>query len=331
MKIFNHIIKQARSNPKSVVLAEGDDIRVIEAAVRASDDRIASCVLIGSHESIEQQATEAGLKLDNIRIENPRSSERLPAYAQTLFELREKKGMTRELAQQLAQDPLHFADLMLSLGEVDGSIAGARYTTGDRVRSALQIIGAAPGFNTVSSFMLMIFESEHHNPKQAMIFSECALVIDPTADQLAEIALASAHSARQFIDGEPRVAMLSFSTNGSAEHPFVDKVRKATELVRLQQPDLTIDGEIQLDAAVVPSVAARKIPDSKTRGNANVLIFPDLNAANIGYKIAQRFGGATAIGPIMQGLKKPANDLSRGCSTEDVYYLIALTSIQAQD
>jgi len=331
MKKFNHIINQARSNPRTVVLAEGDDIRVIEAAVRASGDGIAACILVGSRESIERQAADAGLELNDIRIEDPKTSEGLPEYAQKLFELREKKGMTQELAQQLAQDPLHFADLMLCAGDADGSIAGARYTTGDRVRSALQIIGAAPGFDTVSSFMLMIFESEHHKPKQAMIFSECALVIDPSAEQLAEIAIASAHSAHQFINAEPRVAMLSFSTNGSAEHPFIDKVRQATELVRAQQPDLIIDGEIQLDAAIVPSVAARKFPDSKTRGNANVLIFPDLNAANIGYKIAQRFGGATAIGPIMQGLNKPANDLSRGCSADDVYHLIALTSVQAQD
>lgn len=330
MKIFYHIIKQARGNPKSVVLAEGDDIRVIEAAVRANNDGIASCVLVGSRQSIEQQAADAGLNLSGIAIEDPQKSERLPAYAQLLFELREKKGMTEELAQQLAKDPLHFADLMLRAGDTDGSIAGARYTTGDRVRSALQIVGAAPGFKTVSSFMLMIFEAEYHHPKQAMIFSECALVIDPSAEQLAEITIASTHSARQFIDGEPRVAMLSFSTNGSAEHPFVDKVREATELVRAQQPDLAIDGEIQLDAAIVPSVAATKFPGSKTGGNANVLIFPDLNAANIGYKIAQRLGGATAIGPIMQGLNKPANDLSRGCSAEDVYYLIALTSVQAQ-
>ncbi|MCZ6486839.1 MAG: phosphate acetyltransferase [Gammaproteobacteria bacterium] len=330
MKIFNHIINQARNDPKTIVLAEGDDIRVIEAAVRATEDAIASCVLVGSRESIEQQAADAGLKLDHIRIEDPETSEQLPDYAHRLFELRKKKGLTKELAWQLVQDPLHFADLMLAAGEADGSIAGARYTTGDRVRSALRIIGAAPGFNTVSSFMLMIFESEHHNPKQAMIFSECALVIDPSAEQLAEIAIASTASARQFIDAEPRVAMLSFSTNGSAEHPFVDKVREATDLVRAQQPDLAIDGEIQLDAALVASVAERKMSDSRTRGNANVLIFPDLNAANIGYKIAQRLGGATAIGPIMQGLNKPANDLSRGCSADDVYNLIALTSVQAQ-
>ena len=330
MIIIDHIIRQARINPRAVVLAEGDDIRIIEAAVRATDEGIATCVLVGSRDAIEQQAADAGMKLDGIRIEDPGTSERLPAYAHRLFELREKKGMTKELAQQLVQDPLHFADLMLAAGEVDGSIAGARYTSGDRVRSALQIIGAAPGFNTVSSFMLMVFEAEHHDPKQAMIFSDGALVVDPSAEQLAEIAIASAASADQFIDAEPRVAMLSFSTNGSAEHELVDKVREATGLVRAQQPDLAIDGEIQLDAAVVPSVATMKMPDSKTQGKANVLIFPDLNAANIGYKIAQRLGGATAIGPIMQGLNKPANDLSRGCSADDVYYLIALTSVQAQ-
>ena len=331
MKIIDHIIKQARSNPRAVVLAEGDDMRVIEAAVRATEEGIASCILVGSRESIEQQAANAGMKLDGIRIEDPGTSERSPAYAHRLFELRKKKGMSEELAQQLVQDPLLFADLMLAVGEADGSIAGARYTTGDRVRSALQIIGAAPGFSIVSSFMLMIFEAEHHNPKQAMIFSDGALVIDPSAEQLAEIAIASAASARQFIDAEPRVAMLSFSTNGSAEHELVDKVREATELVRVQQPDLAIDGEIQLDAAVIPSVATIKMPNSKTGGNANVLIFPDLNAANIGYKVAQRLGGATAIGPIMQGLNKPANDLSRGCSVDDIYYLIALTSVQAQN
>ena len=330
MKVLNKIILQAQSKPKTIVLAEGDDIRIIEAAVRATDNNIADCILVGSHESIEQQAANAGLSLDEIRIEDPLRSERSAAYSETLFMLREHKGMTQDQAQQLARDPLHFADLMLQAGEADGSIAGARYTTGDRVRTALQIIGVAPSFTTVSSFFLMIFEADHHDPKQAMIFSECALVIDPTAQQLAEIALASTHSARQLIDGEPKVAMLSFSTNGSAKHALVDKVREATEIVRAQSPELAIDGEIQLDAALVPSVAAQKYPDSQTGGNANVLIFPDLNSANIGYKIAQRLGGATAIGPIMQGLKKPANDLSRGCSADDVYYLIAMTVVQAQ-
>ena len=331
MEILSRIIKKAQSNPKSIVLAEGDDIRIIEAAVRASKDKVANCILIGNRASIEQQAADAGLSLQNLRIEDPTKSDRSAAYADNLFKIRAKKHLPHEQAQQLVRDPLHFSDLMLQAGDVEGSIAGARYTTGDRVRTALQIIGVAPGFTTVSSFFLMIFEAEHHEPKQAMIFSECALVIDPTAQQLAEIALASTHSARQLIDDEPRVAMLSFSTNGSAKHALVDKVREATDLVRAQAPELAIDGDIQLDAAIVPSVAAQKYPNSQTGGNANVLIFPDLNSANIGYKIAQRLGGATAIGPIMQGLKKPANDLSRGCSADDVYYLIAMTVVQAQD
>jgi len=310
------------------VLAEGEDSRVINAATRATNDEIATCVLVGNRENIESQATSDGLNLDNIAIEDPKISHHSARYAQNLFELRAKKGMTLEQAQQLVLDPLTFADLMLQAGDAEGSIAGARYTTGDVVRSALQIIGVAPGFNTVSSFMLMVFDAEHHQPKRKMIFSDCALMVNPDAEQLAEIARASITSAGQLLDEEPRVAMLSFSTNGSASHDMVDKVRNATDLLKQALPDLAIDGEIQLDAAIVPEVSALKMPDSKIHGQANILIFPDLNAANIGYKIAQRFGDAKAIGPIMQGLKKPANDLSRGCSTEDVYNLIGLTAMQ---
>ena len=330
MNFFYRIIKQAQSNPRSIVLAEGDDPRVIEAAVRAERENIARCILIGGREEIQQTASAASLDLGRIRIEDPKTSPHTAAYAQTLHGLRKQKGMTLETAETLVLDPLHFADLMLYAGDAEGSIAGARYSTGDRVRTALQIIGVAPGISTVSSFMLMIFEASDTRPARTMIFSDCALVVDPDRNQLAGIALAATESARQLIDPEPRVAMLSFSTNGSASHPLVDKVREATAIVRERAPELAIDGDIQLDAALVPAIAAQKIPDSKTHGNANVLIFPDLNAANIGYKIAQRLGSATAIGPIMQGLNKPANDLSRGCSSEDVYYLIALTVIQAQ-
>jgi phosphate acetyltransferase len=238
--------------------------------------------------------------------------------------------MTREQAEQQAFDPLCFADLMLRANDADGSIAGAVYTTGDRVRSALQIVGVMPGFNSVSSFMLMLFEAGHHNPKQAMVFSDCGLIVDPDAEQLAEIAVAAAQSARQLIDDEPRVAMLSFSTDGSANHPLVEKVRTATEAARRQMPGVEVEGEVQLDAAIVPAIAAQKISDSHINGRANVLIFPDLNSGNIGYKLAQRFGDAVAIGPILQGLNRPANDLSRGCSTEDVFYLIALTAVQSR-
>ena len=330
MKILNQVINQARVSPKSIVLAEGDDIRVIEAAARATREGVASCILVGNPDTIEALADEARITLEGIRIEDPESSTRKAGYAQILLDLRAKKGMTIDQAQQLVLDQLHFANLMVQAGDADGTIAGARYTSGNCVRAALQIIGVAPGIKTVSSFFLMIFEAEHHEPKQAMLFADCALVVDPSAEQLADIAIATSHSARRLLERDPSVAMLSFSTNGSADHPMVDKMREATELVRKSSPQLAIDGDIQLDAALVPSIVERKMPNSKTRGNANVLIFPDLNAANIGYKIAQRLGGAIAIGPIMQGLNHPANDLSRGCSADDVYYLIAMTAVQAQ-
>ncbi|MDH5355116.1 MAG: phosphate acetyltransferase [Gammaproteobacteria bacterium] len=322
-------IKKNNAPLRNIVLAEGEDARVIEAAVRATSDELAHCTLVGNREVIQSSARKAGLNLDGIRIEDPATSALTTQYAASLHQLRATKGMTLEQASQLVKDPLHFADLMLQAGEADGSIAGAQYTTGDRVRTALQIIGVTPGFKTVSSFMLMVFDADHHEIKQRMIFSDCALVVNPTAEQLAEIAIASTESAKRMLDEEPRVAMLSFSTNGSANHELVDKVREATRLVKQALPDLAIDGEIQLDAAIVPSISAHKMPDSKIKGRANVLIFPDLNAANIGYKLTQRFGGAKAIGPIMQGLNKPANDLSRGCSAEDVYNLIGLTAMQA--
>lgn len=314
--------------PRNIVLAEGGDMRVIEAAVRATADEIARCILVGNRDAIESSAKKAGFSLAKISIEDPETSPRIEQYATLLHQLRAKKGMTEEQASQLAKDPLYFADLMLQAGDADGSIAGAQYTTGDRVRSALQIIGVTPGFKTVSSFMLMVFDADHHEIKQSMIFSDCALVVNPTTEQLAEIAIASTESAKRMLDEEPRVAMLSFSTNGSANHEMVDKVREATNLVKQALPDLAIDGEVQLDAAIVPSISGQKMPNSSIKGRANVLIFPDLNAANIGYKLTQRFAGAKATGPIMQGLNKPANDLSRGCSAEDVYNLIGLTAMQ---
>ena len=330
MQFLDSILCKARDHRQTIVLAEGEDLRIIEAALRARDEGIANCILVGNTAVIQQRAAAAGHDLSHIRIEDPKTSQYHQRYSQELWQLRRHKGMTLELAQQQALDPLCFADLMLRANDADGSIAGAVYTTGDRVRSALQIVGVMPGFDSVSSFMLMLLEADHHDPKQAMLFSDCGLIVDPDAEQLAEIAVATTQSARQLLEDEPRVAMLSFSTDGSANHPLVDKVRKATELARRQMPGVAVEGEVQLDAAIVPAIAAQKIADSSIDGRANVLIFPDLNSGNIGYKLTQRYGAAVAIGPILQGLSRPANDLSRGCNTDDVYYLIALTSVQSR-
>ena len=331
MPFLDSILQKARDHRQTIVLAEGSDSRIIAAAQRAQDDAIANCVLIGEAADIQQKAADAGFNLTDIRIEDPGNSQYHQRYSNDLWQLRKHKGMTLQQAEQQARDPLCFADLMLRAGDADGSIAGAVYTTGDRVLSALKIVGVKPGYNSVSSFMLMLFEAEHHDPKQVMVFADCGLQVAPDAQQLAEIAVATANSARQFIDDEPRVAMLSFSTDGSARHSLVEKVRKATEQARRLMPDIEVEGEVQLDAAIVPAIAARKISDSRIGGRANVLIFPDLNAGNIGYKLAQRFGDAIAIGPILQGLKRPANDLSRGCNTDDVYNLIALTAVQSRN
>jgi phosphate acetyltransferase len=310
MQFLDSILQKARDHRQTIVLAEGEDPRVIAAAQRAQADGIANCVLIGKTDIIQQRADESGFCLTDIRIEEPSGSQYHQRYSHELWQLRKHRGVTRKQAETQALDPLCFADLMLHANDADGSIGGAVYTTGDRVRSALKIVGVKPGYNSVSSFMLMLFEAAHHEPKQAMIFADCGLQVDPDAAQLAEIAVATASSARQFIDDEPRVAMLS---------------------ARRMMPDVAVEGEVQLDAAIVPEIAARKISDSQIEGRANVLIFPDLNAGNIGYKLAQRFGGAIAIGPILQGLKRPANDLSRGCNTDDVYNLIALTAVQSRD
>jgi phosphate acetyltransferase len=329
MQFLDSIVDKARGNRQTIVLAEGEDSRVLEAAQRAQQNTIANCVLIGNETVMRQQAAALDIDIGGISIEDPGTSQYHQRYSNALYEIRKHKGMTLEQAQQQALDPLCFADLMLQAGDAQGSIAGAVYTTGDRVRSALQIVGVRPGFKSVSSFMLMLFEAEYHDPKQIMLFADCGLIVDPDAAQLAEIALATFNSAQQLLDTEPRIAMLSFSTDGSAQHPLVDKVREATLLARAQMPDAAIEGEVQLDAAIVPAIARHKIADSQIEGRANVLIFPDLDAGNIGYKIAQRFGAAKAIGPILQGLKRPANDLSRGCSSDDVYNLIALTALQA--
>lgn len=330
MKALHRIIEQAQASPRKIVLCEGDDPRILQAAVRASQEGIAKITLVGERAKINALATEQGIDLSGITLIDPVDSAHTEAFAQELFTLRQAKGMTLEQARAKVQDPLCYADLMVRLGHADGSVAGAVHTTADVVRNAIQIIGVQPAFKLVSSFFLMMLCQPFHSLKGGLIFSDCGLVVDPNAEELSEIAMAAADSARQLLMEEPRVAMLSFSTSGSAHHALVDKVTEAARRVKELRPELAIDGDVQLDAALVAEIAQRKVKGSIVHGNANVLIFPNLDAGNIGYKMAERVGGAVAIGPLLQGLQKPANDLSRGCSTEDIFNVIAVTVVQAQ-
>lgn len=330
MKALNRILERARQTPKRITLCEGEDPRVLQAACQAAREGIARILLVGERTQMEATAAGQGLDLAGIELIDPSDSPLMPELARALHVLREKKGMTAEQAEQEILKPLYFANLLVRQGHADGSVAGAVHTTADVVRSAIQLLGLAPGTPLVSSFFLMMLCQPYHSVKGGMIFSDCGLVIDPDAEQLAHIAMAAADSARALLDEEPRVAMLSFSTNGSARHPSVDKVIEAARRVKAERPTLAIDEDVQLDAAIVAEIAERKLPGSRVGGHANVLIFPELEAGNIGYKLAERIGGAEAIGPLLQGLAKPANDLSRGCSVEDIVHVIAVTTVQAQ-
>lgn len=327
------IFEQARQKRTHIVLAEGEDMRVATAAMTAVEQQLADITLLGDPAKIKALLTSdysnSG-KACQLRIINPAVSEKNKHYAEVLFTARQSKGMTQSHAADLAKTPLAHAALMVRTGDADGTVAGAVATTADVVRNALQIIGKAPATKLVSSFFLMLLCQAHHQKKGAFIFADCGLVVEPTADELAEIAMQSALSYTQLTDKEPAVAMLSFSSAGSAAHERVSKVIRATAQVRSQLPKLCIDGELQFDTAFVEAISLSKSPDSPLKGNANIFVFPNLEAANIGYKIAQRIGGATAIGPVLQGLAKPANDLSRGCSVEDIVNMIAITALQVK-
>jgi len=330
MKALNRIIENARRDPRHIVLAEGADERVLAAGVRAAQEGVARITLLSGMDAVGQKADAMGLKLDAVEVIDPQRSVMREAFAKRLYDLRQHKGLSMEEALHKVLEPLCFANLMVHSGEADGSVAGAAHATADVVRSAIQIIGLDPDCKLVSSFFLMMLCEPFHSIKGGLIFSDCGLVVEPGEEDLAEIAMAAADSARNLLMEEPRVARLSFSTSGSAEPGRVDKVVKATKRVRAMRPNLAIDGDVQLDAAIVADIADKKIDRSLVGGRANVLVFPNLEAGNIGYKLAERIGGAKAIGPLLQGLSKPANDLSRGCSEEDIYHVIAVTVAQSQ-
>jgi len=330
MKPLERILATARQAPKHIVLPEGEDPRIVEAAIRARREGIAEITLIGNHRVIEQALAGADASQLGLLIEDPASSPLAARLAGAYFELRKAKGVDEAAAIEALRSPLVFAAMMVREGEADGTVGGAVATTADTVRAALQTIGRAPGVGLVSSFFLMLLCQPHHAKKGAFVFADCGLVVDPDAAGLADIARMSARSYQALAGAPAKVAMLSFSTNGSAAHERVSKVAEATRLAHVADPELVIDGELQFDTAFVEAVSASKAPNSALHGEANVFVFPNLDAANIGYKIAQRIGGADAIGPILQGLAKPANDLSRGCTAEDAFHMIAVTVVQAQ-
>ena len=330
MQLLEKIKKTAKSNLQQIVLPEGTDERMVKAAEEILKEGTAKVTLLGKVEEVEKVAQQVDADLSEVEILDPEKSEKLEDYAEKYFELRKHKGITEEQAVEQMKDVLYYSAMMVKVGDADGSVAGSINTTGDVLRPAFQIIKTAPGISVVSGAFFMMMDHELM-PEGLKVFADCAVNPNPDAEQLAQIAVCSAKTAKSLANIDPKVAMLSFSTKGSASHELVDKVEKATEIAKEMAPEIAIDGEMQADAAIVPSVGAKKAPDSDIAGKANVLVFPDLQTGNISYKLVQRLAGAEAVGPVLQGMAKPVNDLSRGCSVEDIVNLVAITAVQAQN
>jgi len=329
MELLDQIKDRARHLQKRIVLAEGTELRTLKAAEIILRDNIARIILLGNPKKIEEITQKEGIDISGAEIIDPLTDTRRQYYAEKMVEIRKSKGLTIEEALESLNDPLVFGPIMIKTGDADGEIAGAINATGDVLRPALQYVKTLPGVSVVSGVFFMIFNNKEIGDNGILVFADCAVTIEPDEKQLAEIAVTTAKTAKAIANIEPRVAMLSFSTKGSAKHPLVDKVTNATRIAREMAPELMIDGELQLDAALDEVVGRLKSPGSQVAGKANVLVFPGLEAANIGYKLVQRLAGAEAIGPILQGMAAPINDLSRGCSVSDIVNMVAITANQA--
>lgn len=329
MDFMSKMKTKAKTNVKTIVLPEGEEERNLTAAAEITKEEIARIVLLGDVDNIRAKAAELSLDITGCEIIDPANGEKFEEYVDAFHELRKKKGVTPEQAREIMKDPMYYGTMMVKQDDADGMVSGAIHTTGDLLRPGLQIVKTAPGVSIVSSFFIMETNTEYGD-HGTLLFADCAVNPMPDEEQLASIAISTADTGTKLMGFDSKVAMLSFSTMGSAEHEVVTKVQNAVKIANERRPDLAIDGELQADAALVASVGRQKAPDSKVAGNANILVFPDLQSGNIGYKLVQRFAGADAIGPITQGFAKPINDLSRGCSAEDIVNVVAVTAVQAQ-
>ena len=331
MAFIDGIKQKAKQNVKTIILPESEDMRVLEGASKALKEKYANIILIGDEAEVIKRAEQNNIDLSGAQIVNPKTSEKYEEYANAFYELRKAKGMTLEQAKELLLEPIYFGMMMMKQGDSDGLVSGACHSTANTLRPALQILKTAPGTKLVSAFFLMEVPDCKYGENGVFVFGDCGLVENPSSDDLSEIAISSSKSFHQLTGKEAKVAMLSYSTYGSAHSELTEKVVEATKLLKEKEPNLACDGELQSDAALIPEVARSKAPESTVAGKANTLIFPDLNAGNIGYKLVQRLAKANAYGPLCQGIAKPVNDLSRGCNSDDIAGVIAITCVQAQD